>query len=207
MKKATNQSERAATHNRNNALTRYREWKTFETLELAQRVAALYLQGKSIKQIAEKTGRQYDKIKYCLTKVREIWTKAAAGDYEQHIANELARIFTVETEAWGAWHQSKRDSQSVTEVDSEHPMTTKTRSRSNGDPRFLAIVQKCSDQRTKLLGLGISPDDQTANRPNQILEVVIHNHSEKGEFERIMDYSQFKLHQQSTDTKTETTFP
>jgi hypothetical protein len=195
-KVATDQSERAASHNRSNALTRYREWKTFETLELAQRVAALYVQGQSIKQIANATGHHYEKIKYCLVKVREIWTKAAADDYDRHVAEELARIFTVETEAWDAWQKSKRDNQSVTEVDSEHPMTTKTRSRSNGDPRFLTVVQKCTEQRMKLLGLGTAPDDPNANKQSQIVEVVIHTRSEKEEFERIMPYSQFRQNQQ-----------
>lgn len=195
-KVATNQSEKAATHNRSSALTRYREWKSFELLELAQRVASLYVQGLSIKQISQTTGEHYDKIKRCINQVRDIWKKVAASDYDRHVADELVRIFTVETEAWDAWQKSKRDDVSRSETTGKFPSKTRMKSRTNGDPRFLAVVQKCTEQRMKLLGLGTAPDDPNANKQSQIVEVVIHTRSEKEEFERIMPYSQFLQHQQ-----------
>lgn len=197
-RKATEQSEKAATHNRNNALTRYREWKSFEMLELAQRVASLYLQGYSIKQISLTLDEHYDKIKRSIHQVKDIWKKTAAADYDQHVANELSRIFLVETEAWDAWQKSKRDDVSRSETTGKFYGKTRTRSRSNGDPRFLAVVQKCTEQRMKLLGLGTAPDDPNANRQSQIVEVVIHTRSEKEEFERIMPYSQFQQNQQKS---------
>ena len=182
--------------NRVHTLSKYFEWKTATKLERIQRVAALYLEGHSLKKIGEVVGLKYNQLRNYINEAKEFWKQSAAASYGQHVANEIARIALVETEAWEAWHKSKRDDRTISETTGKFAGTSKTKSRTNGDPRFLAVVQKCTEQRMKLLGLGVQPDDPNASQPKQIVEVVIHTRNEKEEFERIMPYSQFRQHQQ-----------
>jgi hypothetical protein len=184
------------TRNKNTALARYNEWKSTEALAVAQQVASLYLQGWSIKRIAESLQLASSTVSKSIRKAKDIWLRATKDDYGAHVANELARIATVETEAWEAWQDSKKDQKSLSVTTGKFPSKTRSRHNSNGDPRFLAVIQKCTDQRMRLLGLGDPQDGSASNQNPQVVEVVIHTRAEKDEFDRIMPYSQFRQHQQ-----------
>jgi hypothetical protein len=82
-------------------------------------------------------------------------------DIDIWLAVELEKTLALEAEAWAAWERSQLDEEThrvskavVSEmgkvVPIEEQFTTKGQS---GDPRFLAMIDKCIDRRCKLLGL------------------------------------------------------
>jgi hypothetical protein len=96
-------------------------------------IARLYLQRWTQADIGRKLGLSRQQVGYDLEAVRQEWLDSALTDFNARKAEELARIDRLELEYWAAWERSKADGA--------------------GDPRFLAGVERCIEQRAKILGL------------------------------------------------------
>lgn len=118
-------------------------------------VAAYYLSGVSQHQIAERQGVTRSQVQYDLRILRTRWHEAALRDFDERIAEELAKIDNLEREYWDAWERSTGRASAVTRERGgapELPMSAAA-ARSKGNPGFLVGVQWCIDRRIKLLGI------------------------------------------------------
>jgi len=130
----------------------------------------MYLKGYTLQRIVDELQQRpgVDGYKLSVTtirrdidSVRDEWKKDAIINLHEHRMRELERIDSVEAEAWIAWDRSCEQQVTVTvrknvgvaeDVGGVTEESTVTHPFS-GDPRYLAIAQKCVDQRTRLLGL------------------------------------------------------
>lgn len=140
----------------------------YRLLDRRERVAALYLQGKSQQAIARLVGVSQATVSGDLAAVRKDWLASTLRDFDLKQAEELAKLDRLELVAWEAWERSCRDVQirrSRAELPSPQkrgrgqprpaPRTVveETRKGQAGDPRFLERVAWCVETRLKLLGL------------------------------------------------------
>lgn len=132
--------------------------KRIKGVELAQRrakVAELYLRQHTQQEIAKILGVDQSSISLDLKAIQEQWRSAAIIDLNEAKAKELERIDQVERAAWDSYDRSLKPVKVIIErSQSRNQATNETHETTqSGDPRFLAIVQKCIDQRIRLLGL------------------------------------------------------
>lgn len=120
-------------------------------------VAARYLHGISQREIGTALGISQTLVSRTLHELRADWVEAARMDFGTRQAEELAKIDRVEAEAWAAWSCSQQSKETtLTEMIDEAQPSKKAsvrRQQQYGDPRFLACIQGCIEQRCKILGL------------------------------------------------------
>jgi hypothetical protein len=125
--------------------------------ERRQRVAGLYVRGKTQKEIAAILGVAQQRISEDLQHAREAWREDMVLSVEKHKAQHLAEIRAVIAEAWLGWERSCLPAEvSLTKaVEGQQPRREASLRREGqaGDPSFLAQVQKGLDQKAALLGL------------------------------------------------------
>jgi hypothetical protein len=90
--------------------------------------------------------------------VRQEWLQSSLIDFNQKKAEELARIDAVEREYWSAWQESKRERQTtsteqITDASGNKVKAGIRKIEQTGDRRYLAGVERCIEQRVKILGL------------------------------------------------------
>ena len=128
--------------------------QTHEIALRREQVSALYLQGLSQMKIAAEVGVSQRCVSGDLKAIQEIWLASALQDFNALRAQQLAKIDQVEYEYWQAWQRSKEQSvRKMTEQKGETKHAQVTIEDSYGDPRFLQGIERCIDQRCKLLGL------------------------------------------------------
>ena len=151
--------------------------------ERVGRVAALYLQQKPIKLIAEllqvNIRRVYNDIKLA----REMWREAAKEELKSLLSKEIARIDLIEAEAWSAWTRSQQLAiEELRERSRSEDGFTKRRvtkkSKQVGDPRFLTAAMGCVAMRAKLLGLDKQDDGDADDVQIDAVEVIVKNREE-----------------------------
>src|ERR1043166_7135014 len=122
----------------------------------------MYLAGRTQLQIARELGLSTFTVSTDIAAMVAEWQRRAAVDFAAHVAVELQRLSGVETQAWESFEKScqpkkitsaGKRSDTLGEGSSPTVVTVTTIQRPEGDPRFLALVLKCIDQRSRLLGL------------------------------------------------------
>lgn len=121
-------------------------------------IAREYLKGRLQAAIAEELGLSLATLKRDLVKIRERWLDSSLRDFDALRAEQLAKIDTVEAEAWAMWSRSceRRVRTSVQELEATKYPGTNTRTddeTGNGEPRYLQIALQCVERRARLLGL------------------------------------------------------
>src|SRR5262245_35177432 len=121
-------------------------------------VARLYLGGWTPAEIGQQMGLSRQQIGYDLEAVRREWLQSSLVDFNARKAEELAKIDRVEREYWEAWEASKKERQTstteqTTDADGERLKAGIRKVEQTGDPRYLAGVERCIEQRAKILGL------------------------------------------------------
>jgi hypothetical protein len=121
-------------------------------------IARLYLQRWTQAEIGARLGLSRQQVGYDLAAVRQAWLQSALLDFDARQAQELAAIDRLEREAWDAWARSKQarevtTTEQTTGGDGERTRVAIRKEQQHGDPRFLAHVQGCVEQRSKILGL------------------------------------------------------
>lgn len=128
--------------------------------------AKLYFQGWLQVDIAKKQGIDQSVVSDDLAAIRKQWLASSVRDFDEARAQELAKIDILEVEFWRAWQRSCEPR----ETDAAKSITKPAKSRDgtpihirdesaikkeyrDGDPRFLAGVERCIERRCKLLGL------------------------------------------------------
>jgi hypothetical protein len=121
-------------------------------------IAGLYLQGWTQAEIGAKLGLSRQQIGYDLAAVRQEWLRSTLVNFDAKKAEELARIDRLEREYWAAWEKSRNGHETTTTEQTTTPQGERSkaairREDQPGDPRYLAGVQWCIEQRCKVLGL------------------------------------------------------
>lgn len=127
----------------------------FEREKDLERIAALYLRGRTQSEIAEEFGLTQQTIARDLATVQARWREAALFDVDEAKRRELLKLDELERRYWQAFEDSCRmerrtQAQRVAGVGTLSLVEEKT---SSGDPRFLQGIERCIDRRCKLLGL------------------------------------------------------
>lgn len=153
------------------------------------RVTELYLQGWTQVKIAEEVGVTQGMVSKDLAAIREEWLQASIENIDEAKARELARIDNLEREYWEAWYRSCEDAETVVkkavETDKgQRKEATQTAKGQAGDPRFLAGIQWCIQQRCKILGieaaakLDLTSKGELLQGPTIVLPAVLNEESE-----------------------------
>ena len=150
--------------------------KVTNSVRMAQRrekVAELYLSGLSMMVIAKELKITDATVCTDLQALRSQWRTNANDSIAKLTQKELSSIDWVEMEATKAWDRSvglhkktiTKDGTSSGDKGGNYNETTEHAEELAGDPRFLDIINKCVDQRCKILGL-IAPVKSTLSNPD-----------------------------------------
>lgn len=119
------------------------------------RIAELYLEGKYRWHMAEIMGLSVSQVDKDLKIVRERWEKAATRAIEHNKSRELAKLDKIERDYWDAWHRSigvhARNTVIIEHNGDEK--TSITTEKLVGDARYIQGVERCIEQRCKILGI------------------------------------------------------
>jgi len=119
-------------------------------------VAQMYMQGYTQAAIAHKIGIHNVRVSAMLKEIREEWKLSRERDFEEHVAEQLAKIDQVEKEAWAGWQRSCKNAESAKQSEKNgFELLVKGQA---GDNRFLDTVLKCVERRCRLLGLDEQPE-------------------------------------------------
>lgn len=129
-----------------------------------EKVASLYLQGKSQRFIAEQLQTSLGTVNRDLTTLRNHWKQNAAADMDEAIGRELAKLDKLEEQAWESYFlslkttqthngQNSRPGQKKGERAKKSTSQNVTITETAGDPRFLNIVENCIERRCRILGI------------------------------------------------------
>lgn len=126
-------------------------------------IERLYVRGYSHRAIAAELSKEraytlsHKTIGADIDLILSRWRETMVTEVDKLKAAELARINTLEREAWTEWEESKGTKQrTVSEKRTgERPGTRAqiTNEKMLGDPRYLQTVQWCIDKRCKMFGL------------------------------------------------------
>lgn len=135
-----------------------------------QIVAQRYMEGHWQADIARDLGVSQAVISDDLVEIRRRWKAQSVAAYDEHVAEQLAKIDAVEREAWAAWAKSK-EPHTITNSSSReggkaagYMASVRTIDRI-GNPVFLQGVLTCIERRCKLLGLD-KPEKREHSGPN-----------------------------------------
>jgi len=138
-------------------------------------ITPLYLKGFSFREIAKRcseiTGRSvsYETVRNDVKAILEAFQTQRNDLIQYHLTIELEKINVLELEYWNVWEKSKADRKKKsikkkTVVNTNSRLVKKpieettefndTEMVNMGDPRYLAGIQWCIEQRCKLLGIG-----------------------------------------------------
>jgi hypothetical protein len=138
------------------------------------KVAELYLHGtRSFSQLAREVGVDKAQISRDFKHIRKLWRESYLEDWDAAKHEELARIAEIEQKAWLAWERSCKDVETMEVTGSSQggkgkpEKVKKISKRQAGDPRYLAILLKCQEQRRAILGLDAPKklDHSTGGQP------------------------------------------
>ena len=117
-------------------------------------VKDMYLRGDTQMEIAARFGLSQSQISRDIAKIQRRWRESSLIDINEAKQRELERIDTLEREYWAAWQASRGEQQrSTVSKAGDTSRAQVVKYVDAGDPRFLAGVQWCVEQRCKVLGL------------------------------------------------------
>ncbi len=129
-------------------------------------VAHLYCAGRRQVEIAAKLGVSQQQISYDVQRLLREWRAGHRADIDRYVGETLERINRLEVEYWEAWRRSREPGRRTVEERRRSPprvagaapyqvsRVTVEEGGERGDPVFLAGVQRCITERSRLLGLG-----------------------------------------------------
>ncbi len=159
--------------------------RAYHLAEIARRT----LQGETQHMIADDLGVSQPTVAGDLKRIRKQWAEPALDDWITHLAKELARLDLLEATYWAAWERSKQPVTKKYQRERVNPVTGELEPAEIvhetvdqvGDDRWLQGVERCIDQRCRLLRL-IGPEtshifnilvQQRSAPPNIAPEIII----------------------------------
>ena len=149
-------------------------------------VSQMYLRGETQEAIAVAVSANYDgfelsrqQMGYDIKKLHKRWMRTQLINIDAAKARELARVDSIEREAWDAWERSKEDAETVTTkgkgTKDEPAQMEKTVQLKGqvGDVSFLRVIQWCIEQRCKILGLDAPKQTELMGKDGDIIRISI----------------------------------
>lgn len=151
-------------------------------------IADMYLKGFNQFDIGDEVGISQPQVACDLKVIRKQWLESTIKDFDEAKAKELAKLDTLEQEAWGAWEQSKLDKETESEEFTREGKKTKNKAKiakinikkegQTGNPAYLAIVKDCIKRRCDILGLDAPKKEERTGKGGeplypQVLKVEI----------------------------------
>jgi hypothetical protein len=135
-------------------------------------------------ELAQRIGVNRSTISRDLRVLNARWKESGVRDLDAAKGQELDRLDQLEREAWQAWEKSKGAHETTTTEQTstgagERVKAAIRKDEQCGDPRYLAVLQWCIEQRSKLLGLHaphkVAPAAPDGDKPPliQIVEVAL----------------------------------
>lgn len=117
-------------------------------------LARMYCQGKPQWQMAEELGFSPRQIANDLVELRRRWLESSLVDLDAAKSKELAKWDNLESTYWAAWERSlkTKTTKQAKNGDRGTEQSVKQEER-EGNPSFLAGVERCIENRCKLMGL------------------------------------------------------
>jgi transcriptional regulator with XRE-family HTH domain len=151
-------------------------------LDRLQKTARLYLRGMSQKDIAKKLGVSRYSIGKDLIACRKMWREKSVATFEQHLAEQLAKLDEAEAAAWVGWERSLQDEvvKGKEEISSDDGNTSKVKKQrrgQSGSAIFIATITRIIEMRCRLLGLlDKRPEDEAAlSTAYNVVSIVVEN--------------------------------
>ena len=165
-----------------------------------QEVARLYLKGRYQSEIATELGVSQQQVSYDLKSIQKLWRESAVRDFDSHQSEELKKIDHLERTYWDGWSRSlEKFRKTVQEAsipkrpravkdgeppadDDGKPRPTKatvTEEERDGNPAFLAGVERCIERRCVLLDLNPAEKKQLSGPGGGAIPVSIVEAAEK----------------------------
>lgn len=118
------------------------------------RISKLYLQGHTQLEIANIIGVSRQQITYDIKQLYLEWKRERIDVFEERLLLELSKLDHLESEAWKAWENSKRDNLKISEkINNLGSETTETIEGQNPSKGYLEMVFKCIEMRLKILSV------------------------------------------------------
>lgn len=167
---------------------------TRQRQERLEKIADLYLRGKSFRTIAELAGISLAQTQRDVALCKKEWAKTTSLGIQNLASKEFARIDRIEAEAWRGWErsQAKQIERSKEVIDGETGRTTKNLKRSKqpvGDAGFLTIALGCVNQRIRLMDLLKTTVADSDDIIVEAVEVIVQNREEA---EQMLTFEQFR---------------
>lgn len=125
-----------------------------------QQIAEMYLSGRTQADIGNILGLTQQTISNDLKALQQRWLESSVRDFDELRAEQLAKIDRLEAEYWAAWDRSKRPktrkgkkSKTTSGPLGDSDESSVVVEERDGNPAWLAGVDKCIERRCKLLGL------------------------------------------------------
>lgn len=155
--------------------------------QMREEIADLYIRGKRQWEIAQRFGISQPMVSRHLDAIRQQWRASAVRDFDAARERELQKLDALEREYWTAWEASRNPARTNTtettsepgppptaapdaqpEAEPSKPVDRPTkikrgrkREHRDGNPAFLSGVERCIQQRCKLLGLIVDKAELT----------------------------------------------
>lgn len=142
--------------------------RDFTILHRRRKVAALYLRNYTQQEIARELDCTQALISLDLKEIRKQWIASGVMDFNERRSQELAKIDHLEQTYWEAWDRSCQPKEGTSKKKQttggsaggddddgskdRFEVSTKVEPR-DGNPEFLRGVERCIEQRCKLLQL------------------------------------------------------
>lgn len=144
-------------------------------------IAERYLRGQTQAKIGRALGISQQQVSYDLQKIQAAWQRDAVRDLDARRAEELARLDALERTYWAAWERSTQDVGQTFSEKTDEEITVRagraqvparrTRAKVHkrtdeqvGNSAFLYGIERCIEQRCKILGLYAPADLSVSGR-------------------------------------------
>jgi hypothetical protein len=131
-----------------------------------EQLSALLLEGKPQTVIAELLGVSRSQVGYDAKTLRERWRESALVNVDEMRARELANLNHLQDVYWQAWEDSRKEKATTTSTTEKKvsgdgsqdgaPLRQRaelTKETRDGNPAFLAGIERCIARRCELFGL------------------------------------------------------
>lgn len=133
-------------------------------------IADLYGKNYSYRKIADKLNQErpynitFQQVSYDIKSLFDEWQAEHKEKVDSYLIEQLKKLDLLECEYWSAWERSKAEFKKKTikgkgcsagqkkSMPMEQTLHTEER---NGNPAYLAGVERCIEKRAKLLGLAV----------------------------------------------------
>lgn len=106
--------------------------------------------------------------------IQKRWQKSEVMNFNEAKQRELERIDVLEREYWEAWIKSQEPRKIASrKISNDGTVETQSSEVRNGDPRYLAGIQWCIEQRCKILGVEAPKRTELTGADGKPIPIVI----------------------------------